>query len=198
MSQFRQTKSCSFLISAGAVAVALSVASCSQQQDAPAPAPSASASTTTTSASPVASAPTAASAPAVVPFAAFNGTVPVTVTNAQCSLDSINGQPAANASPAAAGSTITFSGWAGNGEGHPAANFVLLLKGVQQSYSVPLSFNFARPDVAKALKSPAMVQSGFNVDAKLSAVIRGKYAIYFADAANASSDCDSQRIVVVQ
>jgi len=169
-------------------AVAVALAACSGTGQPPESAPASTAST---------SAPTTpvAQSAAVTPF---QGDIPSALTNKQCALDEINGQPAGNAGAVASGAVAIFGGWAGNGQGHAADQFVLVLKGAQNSYSAPLATGVARPDVANVLKSAGMAESGYNVAAKLSGVTVGTYPLYLANPADPTSDCDLRRTLVVQ
>lgn len=131
-------------------------------------------------------------------FTPFHGEIPPTLTNKQCSLDEINGQPAGTAGAVASGSAVIFGGWAGNGQGQAAEQFALVLKGAQASFSAPLTTGVARPDVADVLKSAGMAESGYNISAALTGVSAGTYSLYVADSANSAADCDLHRTLVVQ
>jgi len=169
-----------------AAAVALSLAACSPSstdngQQSPAPT----------------AANTQSAASANAAFVAYTGAIPATATNKQCALDNINGQVAGSAAQFHAGTSALFVGWAGNGKGQSANGFLLVLKG-SQSYSVPLAMNIARPDVATALSSDGMANSGYQVNASLSGVATGSYHIFIVDPADASNTCDTSRDVMVQ
>ena len=146
---------------------------------------------------------TAASTPSAVPpaanaaFAAYEGSIPPIATNKQCALDNISGQSAGGAAQLHTGTSALFVGWAGNGKGQAANGFLLVLKG-SQSYSVPLTMNVARPDVAKALSSEGMANSGYQVSASLSGVATGAYHVAIVDPADASNICDTGRDIAVQ
>lgn len=131
-------------------------------------------------------------------FTPFHGEIPSTLTNKQCSLDEINGQPAGSAGAVASGSVVIFGGWAGNGQGQAAEQFVLVLKGAQDSYSAPLTIGVARPDVADVLKIAGMAESGYSVAAKLSGVPAGAYTFYVVNPADSTSDCDLHSMLTVQ
>jgi hypothetical protein len=173
------------MIPAAGVLAAILGSSCSQSnQQAP-----------RNTATPASTPASAASTPA---FAAFHGTIPANTTNTQCALDIVNGQPAGSASPIAVGSTATFGGWAGNGGGQAANGFELILKGEQQSYSVPLPTGVTRADVADALDSGRMKNAGFNATVSFAGVASGNYALYVASPSNSAEDCDLHRSVTVQ
>ena len=147
--------------------------------------------------------PTAANTQSAVPaaanaaFVAYTGSIPATAINKQCALDNISGQSAGSAVQLHTGTSALFVGWAGNGKGQTANGFLLVLKG-SQSYSVPLAMNIARPDVAKALSSDGMANSGYQVNASLAGVAAWSYHIVIVDPADASNICDTGRDVMVQ
>lgn len=128
----------------------------------------------------------------------YRGTIPVNSTNRQCSLDIIDGQPAANAGPVASGSTVIFGGWAGNGSGQAASGSILVFKGAQRTYFVSLATGVPRPDVAKALNSAGMAKAGFNLSAGMAGVRAGTYSLFVADPADPTMDCDLHRTLTVQ
>ncbi len=128
----------------------------------------------------------------------FSGTIPAPFTSTQCSLDTINGQPALSARPVAAGATVAFRGWAGNGQGHPADGFVLVMKGPQNAYAVTLHPDVNRPDVASALHAPAMAASGFDFSVTLDKMPAGAYALYVVDPSDGAMDCNVQRTLTVR
>ncbi|WP_458071348.1 hypothetical protein [Rhodanobacter sp. BL-MT-08] len=138
-----------------------------------------------------------AAGPANATFAAYTGTIPATMIKNQCALDNISGQFGGSPAQLHTGASALFVGWAGNGKGQAANGFLLVLKG-SQSYSVPLSMNVERPDVAKATSSDGMVNSGYQVNASLTGVAAGSYHIVIVDPANASNICDTERDIVVQ
>ncbi|MDE1962996.1 MAG: hypothetical protein KGI42_03690 [Xanthomonadaceae bacterium] len=143
---------------------------------------------------------TAPAAPNVAPaakFSAYTAAIPATPANAQCALDAINARPAADVAPLAADSDIVFGGWAGNGKGQAAKGFLLVLKG-DQSYSAPIVTNVARADVAKAVSSDGMANSGFNLTVPLTGVAAGTYQAFIVDSADASNVCDLHRSIVVR
>lgn len=167
----------------GALAAALLLAACSQSGQQAAPEGS------------TGSGVSASGAPA---FAAFDGTIPASLTNTQCALDIINGEPPGNAGPIDTGSTVIFGGWAGNGKGQAASGFELVLRGEQNAYSASLVTGVTRNDVAKAWNSTGMTGSGYNLAAKLTGVTAGTYSLYVVDPASAASDCDLHHTLTVR
>lgn len=172
-----------------ALTVAVALAACSGTGQPPELAPGSSTVST--------GAPTAqvAQPAAVTPF---HGMIPSVLTNKQCALDEINGQPAGNAGAIASGSTATFGGWAGNGQGQAAQQFVLVMRGAKDSFSALLTTGVERPDVAKVWNSEGMTKSGYNILAALTGVAAGTYSLYIADPANSAADCDLHRTLTVR
>lgn len=148
-------------------------------------------------ASPAASAQSVAVAH-MTAFTPFRSVIPAALANKQCFLDGINGQPAGNIGMVASGSDVTFVGWAGNGRGQAGQQFVLVLKGAQDSYAAPLTTGVERADVAKALNSEAMIKSGYSISASLVGVAAGTYSLYIAGPEGSPADCDLHRTLTVQ
>ena len=128
----------------------------------------------------------------------YSGSIPEKIGNAQCALDGINGQPSAQVKQVSSGSTVNFSGWAGNGHGGLPIQPRLVLRGAHASYSAPFAVDFARPDVAKALNSDGMKQSGFNLTIQLDGVAPGNYTLYTIDSTDPAATCDLHREFAVQ
>lgn len=135
---------------------------------------------------------------AVATVTPFPRTVPTNPGNTQCALDLVNDQPAGQAAAISNGSTVIFGGWAGNGQGQAANRVALVLKGADHAYSVPITINVARPDVAKALNSAGMANSGYNLSTTLNGVAAGNYSLYVVNPSDASADCDLHRTLKVQ
>lgn len=127
----------------------------------------------------------------------YKSPIPSHPNNTQCSLDAINGQPAATAKPVFRSRGVTFGGWMGNGRGHFVAKGLLILKGADHSYAVPFATGTSRPDVAKAWNSEAMARSGYNLTATLDGVTTGTYSLLVADFADPAIWCDLHRTLTV-
>lgn len=178
-------------ITAAAIALALSACSSSNQETAaPATAPAAAPATAPASA-------VAAPAVAVGKFAVYTAAMPAATANSQCALDTINAKPAADTALVAIGSDVVFGGWAGDGNGQAANGFLLVLKGTQ-SYSAPIATGVARLDVAKALSSDGMANSGYNLTASLIGVAAGNYTAYIVSPTDPANACATQRTFAVQ
>lgn len=131
------------------------------------------------------------------PFRSYKKIVPSHASNAQCSLDAINGQPAVTAKPIPRSAGVTFGGWMGNGRGQAVAKGIFVLEGTQKSYAAPFVTGVLRPDVAKALQSEAMARSGYNLTTTLGSVEAGTYSLFVADPIDPSVLCDLHRAVTV-
>ncbi len=100
----------------------------------------------------------------------------ITRTVPDCNLDSIDGKPAEGAVLDHATKAI-FSGWSADGANHSVPAYVrLVLKGVRD-YAVQTGTGYLRLDVAQSTKQPAFANSGYTVQADLSAVAPGQYSI---------------------
>lgn len=131
-------------------------------------------------------------------FVAYAHGLPASADNKQCAIDYINGQPAANVTAFAADASAGLGGWAGDGQGHPADNFLLVLKSQTQSYATPIHPSVARTDVAKSLNSDGMTNSGFTINISLHGLASGGYSMYIADPANPDNVCDLKHSFTLQ
>lgn len=141
---------------------------------------------------------TAASPPPVVAFAPLTGAAPLQSPSTQCAIDRINDQPAASTNIVKSGAHAYFGGWAGNGKLNALGNGLLILRGVDASYSVPLSTGDDRPDLVKAFSAEGMANAGFHVVASLDNVKAGTYSILVGGLSDASTVCNLQRTLEVQ
>ncbi|TAM95825.1 MAG: hypothetical protein EPN40_09990 [Rhodanobacteraceae bacterium] len=132
-------------------------------------------------------------------FTAYAGTIPANTLNTQCSLDAINGKASADAGAVTTSTAVYFGGWAGNGAGAPLGSGLLVLAGETQFFAAPLTTGASRSDVAHALGDPALAHSGYNLEATLTRVPAGRYALYVASAsAQAQSFCNLHRTLTVR
>lgn len=101
-----------------------------------------------------------------------------------CAIDKINAQPAAGrVVNVEAGRDIRFTGWISDATKQVPSKFTIVLAG-PGTYGVSGVAGISRPDVARALGSPALAKAGFNVSATLGSVAVGKYAVYFVEDAS--------------
>jgi hypothetical protein len=101
-----------------------------------------------------------------------------------CSIDKINAQPAAGrVVNVEAGRDIRLTGWISDSAKQVPTKFTIVLSG-PATYGVDGVAGISRPDVARALGSPALAKSGFNVSATLGSVAVGKYAVHIIEDAN--------------
>jgi hypothetical protein len=123
---------------------------------------------------------TAADAPATTERAEFAIVEPVDPARSArnpCALDSINGQLAnARTINVQAGAQLLFQGWVSDpGKRTPDA-FTIMLTGAK-TYGVSAKAGLPRPDVARALNTPDLGNSGFAVVTQLGPVEAGKYRL---------------------
>jgi hypothetical protein len=96
---------------------------------------------------------------------------------AYCSLDGIGKQKAVGQTVnVEAGSEVLFSGWVGDWSRRAPKQFTIVLRDTQ-TYAINAAAGGNRPDVAGALKSDAMKDSGFRVNARLGDVAPGNYEV---------------------
>jgi hypothetical protein len=101
-----------------------------------------------------------------------------------CAIDKINAQPAAGrVVNVEAGRDIHLTGWISDAAKQVPAKFTIVLSG-PATYGVDAVAGISRPDVARALGSPALAKAGFNVSATLGSVAVGKYAVQILEDAN--------------
>lgn len=151
---------------------------------------------------PAADAPAApAAAPAPVPAssavpAAY--AMPGDATAAgRCSLDALNGKRGETVA-LPAGGTALFGGWVADaGKNVPTGAMLVLDKGAD-SYAAPLVAGAHRPDVAAALGSEALAQSGFNLKLDLAGVPAGAYRVVITFAGDAPTYCDLKTSLVLE
>lgn len=141
---------------------------------------------------PTAPAETPAPAPApvqglAVPFAEEVLTIPV---GGYCSLDAVNGNAVANGRvewrrsvPAVVG------GWTTDQANAVPADPILVVHNESGRYVIPLSTGLARPDVAAALKNPALENAGYESPADLRDVPVGSYDLSIVTSADGRHRC---------
>lgn len=109
----------------------------------------------------------------VAPWAAPSVTPPA---GGSCALDSIAGKPAQGAQ-IKKGDVVMFAGWMGDAQGQVPAKALLVFKGAEGSYSLPLTGGGLRSDVAAALGLPGLGTSGYNQDGSVADVAAGAYSL---------------------
>lgn len=88
-----------------------------------------------------------------------------------------------------------FRGWLENDKQKPAGEFQIVLAG-NKDFAIRAHTGNARPDVASALKNPALGTAGFNVSANLSSLLAGQYEIRLLMSAGAKAYwCDVKKTV---
>jgi hypothetical protein len=145
-----------------------------------------------------ATAPAATPAPNGNAVAVASGySMPVNaIAGGSCSLDAVNGAPAADAA-VASGSDVMFGGWMADAGKHVPKDAIFVLAGEQGSYSMPVTAGVDRPDVAAALGSDALKSSGFNLLARLTNVVPGDYKPQIVFGAGAPAFCSLNTVISV-
>lgn len=157
-------------------------------------APSADVSTPTTASAEVSPATASVMAPALTQEYIAS---PATVPGGHCFLDAINGSAIEGAS-AKVGQEVSFGGWVADINSQVPTAALLVLEGKDKSYSVPLVAGGERPDVAAALANPALNNSGYNVTAKLEAVVPGDYALAIVVGSDQAARCELNAKLTVE
>lgn len=88
--------------------------------------------------------------------------------------------------------SVVLGGWLGRngGAGVPAEpNLLLMLN--ERVWSLPISYNVDRPDVAAHTGDAELLHSGFSISVDVSSLPNGVYRVLLADGAN--SYCDNGR-----
>jgi hypothetical protein len=111
-------------------------------------------------------------------FAASDHVLQLQPGGVQCSLDTVDGKPAVELVEVTRDSTVTLTGWAGDGKGQAAGQFAIILKGDSQGYYAPAVTGVPRPDVMDALGCEGMATSGYRLTASLADVESGTYSLY--------------------
>ena len=97
------------------------------------------------------------------------------------------------------GDVKTFEGYFLGKDKESPNEFLFVLLGEKDSYSVALKPNVIRPDVAEYFKSPQGDHSGFSVSIPLSAVNPGTYSVdFFYTVGESDFFCESGKSLTVQ
>ncbi len=131
-------------------------------------------------------------------FHAYISLIPDHAGNPQCSLDAIDGKPAAGVDTIDRDTVVIFQGWAGNGESRPVGKGLFILKGTHDAYAARFANGVKRPDVAKALHNEAMVGAGFNLMVAINHIPAGTYSLFVASPNDSNSACELHRVLTVQ
>ena len=114
---------------------------------------------------------------AVLAFRPLARGLPSDAPEVACALDTINEIPAAaEVANLETGGEARFIGWIADAQLQVPTSFRIVLEG-ETVHGVDAIPGTSRPDVAEALKSPALASSGFNVVAVLSDVPPGNYTV---------------------
>jgi hypothetical protein len=160
--------------------LAVSLIACSRQSE-----------TATATGSPADPAPAAAQPeappadPGALPPVAADGAValelvpmPMDVpSEGQCSLDAINGIARQPQMHMAAGGAVLVGGWIAGGDGTVPSQPAFVMRNESGGHIAPFTAGGERPDVAEALGTPALANSGFNLLVTTQGVPAGTYRL---------------------
>lgn len=120
-----------------------------------------------------------------------------TLSGQACSLNTIDGNYMTQVDVEKGGIHV-FRGWLESNEQKSAGEFRIVLVGAQD-FGLPAKTGVPRPDVASALKNPALGDAGFNISVNLDSLPSGKYAVRFLmQGDNKSYWCDAKRSIVLK
>ncbi|MHB1271858.1 MAG: hypothetical protein ACYCZD_03665 [Rhodanobacter sp.] len=98
-------------------------------------------------------------------------------TGGQCFLDGVNGQAAASVTRVDVGRRIALSGWAASPRKTTPQSIDILLQNGSETYAISSQTGGSRRDVAEALHSPALANSGYNASGTLDLIPVGTYRV---------------------
>lgn len=130
---------------------------------------------------------------AATPYAMVDGAP----TSGHCALDAVNGQPGPEVR-VPAGGRVMFGGWLATAELQLPQGALLVLGNGAQSHSAPMASGAPRPDVAAALGSEALANSGFNLDVDLAGVPAGSYQLVAVLDPTTSAHCPLNVVLVLE
>ncbi|WP_155274003.1 hypothetical protein [Xanthomonas arboricola] len=105
---------------------------------------------------------------------AFDGALAAIPAAGRCALDAIDGKPA-SLSHIKAGEAALFAGWMATSDDQLPTDALLVLQSGPLIYASAIHSGGKRPDVAAALNSPKLIDSGYNVEVSLASVRPGTY-----------------------
>jgi hypothetical protein len=111
----------------------------------------------------------------------------------ECALDVINGAPANDVTAVKKPAEVALVGWAADAKNLAIPPVIVVLESPTQRYFINASRSLKRPDVAKALKVPALVDAGYAVNATTASVAPGIYAVKVVQTGTATLLCDTRR-----
>jgi hypothetical protein len=117
-----------------------------------------------------------------------------------CSLDLIDDEPVSDSVVLPRRVPVRLIGWAADGTTRTVPPVVTLELAGDTTYAAPAARFTRRPDVARALKTPAFATSGYDVMALLRAVEPGRYRLRVVQvtAGGEGIVCDTRRTLVVE
>jgi len=113
-----------------------------------------------------------------------------------CSLDAVDGDYAAQVS-LDKGKPHVFRGWLETNQHKPAGAFRIVMVGAR-NFAFPAETAVPRPDVATALKNPALANSGFNVSVNLDSLPSGDYTVRLLMRTDGNAYwCDTKKSMII-
>jgi hypothetical protein len=115
-----------------------------------------------------------------------------------CNLDMIGYMPAADVNPVERDVPVQMIGWASD-DGSAPPIVLLELAGAVQYYSAAIR-GTQRPDVAAALKAPALLHSGYDLFVSFRDVDPGRYSVNVVQVTSSGRSliCDTHRKILVR
>lgn len=105
---------------------------------------------------------------------AFDGALAAIPAVGRCALDAIDGKPASQ-TKIKAGEAALFAGWMATADNRLPVDALLVMQSGSLIYASAVHSGGKRADVAAALNSPELIDSGYNTKVSLASVRPGSY-----------------------
>lgn len=129
----------------------------------------------------------------------FRAGVPST-PGRSCALDEVNAAQSSRVFEIRGTTSLDAQGWVADADAGavPGEAFLVLAEG-DKAFHLPVDMGLLRPDVASALRNPALATAGFRLAASVDGLSPGSYDVAMAwRASDAWHRCDTQRVIVVR
>ena len=197
------------VVGGGAVAAFAVLAACQKPREQGAPTGDTVSASPTPTATPTATS-TPTSTPAPTPSAlpagpvAFSAAAPPALSapshiEGGCAIDLVDEKVATEVVTVKGGATVKIAGWAADPATGAVPPFVFVELAGKRTFYAAAARGPKRPDVAKALGLPELVDAGFDLVADLSGVPAGTYAVQIdqVSTAGAAFTCNARRKIKV-
>jgi hypothetical protein len=117
-----------------------------------------------------------------------------------CALDEVNAAQSARVFEIRGTTSLDAEGWVADADAGavPGEAFLVLADG-DRAFHLPVDVGLLRPDVASALRRPALATAGFRLAASVDGLPPGPYHVAMAwRASDAWHRCDTQRVIHVR